>query len=285
MLSRFRSFTPAHTLTTVNALNTLTALFVKKSLHSPRRMYGELVSATTATPLGSRISQRLFVPGVFDFVFNPLFLIRRPVFQFVKDQAPHFEGSVLDFGCGSMPFKHLFTGVDTYTGLDLEDSQHGLSKPDVVFDGVTIPFPDRHFDAVISFEVVDDLKSPTEQLREIHRVLKPGGRLMLTTSFVWELHEEPHDIARYTPHGLENLLKESGFDVIMQSTKGHYARVLGQMSAMYWYQTLQKLPLGVLPGVAIAGLIQLTTLLTEHLLPKRRELYLSNLVVAEKARD
>jgi SAM-dependent methyltransferase len=232
--------------------------------------------------LESRLSQRLFVPGLLDFIFNPLFLIRRPVFRFVRGQAPLFTGSILDFGCGSMPFKHLFTGVDNYTGLDLEQSQHGLSKPDVVFDGGSIPFPDGHFDGVVSFEVVDDLQTPTEQLREIHRVLKPGGRLLITTSFVWELHEEPHDIARYTPHGLSHLLANTGFEVVVQSTEGHYVRVLGQMAAMYWYQTLQKVPLGVLPGVAIAGLIQLTTVLTEHLLPKRRELYLSNLVIAVK---
>jgi len=240
------------------------------------------VADNRGSTLGSKISQRLFVPGALDFFFNPLFLIRRPVFQFVKEQAPMFKGSLLDFGCGSMPFKHLFTGVEKYTGLDLEQSQHGLSKPDIVFDGVSIPFPDEHFDAVISFEVVDDLQTPTEQLGEIHRVLKRGGRLLVTSSFVWELHEEPHDIARYTPHGLANMLATTGFEVVLQSTAGHYAQVLGQMAAMYWYQTLQKVPLGVLPGVAIAGVIQLTTLLTEHLLPKRRELYLSNLVVAVK---
>jgi SAM-dependent methyltransferase len=243
------------------------------------------VSEKRERTLGSRVSQRLFVPGALDFVFNPLFLIRRPVFQFVKVQAPLFTGSILDFGCGSMPFKHLFTGVTKYTGLDLEQSQHGLSKPDIVFDGVSIPFPDAHFDGVISFEVVDDLHTPAEQLREINRILKPGGRLLLTSSFVWELHEEPHDIARYTPHGVKNLLQKSGFEVVIQSTEGHYARVLGQMAAMYWYQTLQKVPLGIIPGVALAGLIQLATLLTEHLLPKRRELYLSNLVVAVKSRD
>lgn len=243
------------------------------------------MSETTTTGLGAKISQRLFVPGPFDFVFNPLFLIRRPVFTFVKKEAPQCTGAILDFGCGSMPFKHLFTGAKTYTGLDLANTEHGLSRPDVVFDGGTIPFGNKHFDAVVSFEVLDDIHDPGATLKEIHRVLKAGGRLMLTTSFVWELHEEPHDIARYTPHGIAHLLRDAGFEIVTQSAEGHYARVLGQMAALYWYQTFQKLPLGVLPGVAIAGLIQLFTVLTEHLLPKRRELYLSNLVIAVKNSD
>jgi len=181
-----------------------------------------------------------------------------------------------------MPYRHLFTEARSYLGLDLETSVHGLSQPDATFDGNTIPFEDNRFDSVVSFEVIDDLSHPAVQLAEIHRVLKPGGTLLVTTSFVWELHEEPHDIARYTDHGLRTLLEDSGFDIEILHKEGHYARTLGQLHAMYWYQTLQKLPLGIIAGVGVAGLIQFFTLLTEHLVPKRRELYLSNLVLARK---
>lgn len=181
-----------------------------------------------------------------------------------------------------MPYRHLFTKASSYLGLDLEASSHGLSKPDATFDGTTIPFEDNRFDSVVSFEVIDDLSHPAVQLAEIHRVLKPGGALLVTTSFVWELHEEPHDIARYTDHGLRTLLEDSGFEIEMLHKEGHYTRTIGQLQAMYCYQTLQKLPLGVVAGVAIAGIIQFVTLIIEHLLPKRRELYLSNIVIARR---
>jgi SAM-dependent methyltransferase len=246
--------------------------------------------------LGESVSRRLFVPGPLDFVFNPVWLIRRPVYKFLKHNSDRVTGNTLDFGCGSMPYRHLFTRATAYTGLDLESSEHGLSKPDVVFDGITIPFPDATFDSVVMFEVLDDLADPAIQLQEIRRVLTPGGTLLMTTSFVWELHEEPHDIARYTHHGLIALLEANGFTVELQKNEGHYVRTLGQLNAMYWYQILQKLswtfvigqtlhrlPFGLVLGVGIAALIQLLTVSLENLLPKRRELYLSNLVFSRKA--
>lgn len=228
------------------------------------------------------VSQRLFTPGVFDFFFNPVYLIRRPLFQRLKTIAPTITGEILDFGCGSMPYRKLFSQSSSYVGLDLETSNHGLSQPDVVLDGTAIPFGDNRFDAVVSFEVIDDLSEPLLQLSEMARVLKSSGTLLLTTTFVWELHEEPHDIARYTQHGLRELLEKAGFDVISVDRLGHYTTVIGQMIAMYWYQTLQKVPLGILPGVAVAGIVQFLTLLVQHLIPKRRELWLSNVVIARK---
>lgn len=240
------------------------------------------VRAPSRRSFRDKISQRLFNPGPYDFFFNPVYLIRRPVFLCLKKEAPKVSGAILDFGCGSMPYKSLFTGSTSYIGLDLADTEHGLSQPDVTFVGEKVPFRSGHFDSVVSFEVLDDLSDPTVQLRELHRVLKPGGTLLLTTSFVWELHEEPHDIARYTEYGLRHLIEGTGFEVSEIKKLGHYTRTLGQMTAMYWYQTLAKIPAGVLVGVMVAAIVQLVTLAVEHLLPKRKELYLSNVVIAVK---
>lgn len=244
--------------------------------------YDKCVSGTNLDGLKAKISARLFRPGPFDFLFNPVYLIRRPLYLALKSRAAGINGKVLDFGCGSMPYKALFTRASEYTGLDMENSEHGLSQPDVVFDGQRIPFPKNSFDSVVMFEVLDDLATPAVQLAEIRRVLRTKGTLLLTTSFVWELHEEPYDIARYTHHGLDALLTSNGFEVQEIHRLGHYRRVMGQMAAMYWYQTLQKLPLGIIPGVAIAAVIQFFSLLTEKLLPQRKELWLTNLVIATK---
>lgn len=232
--------------------------------------------------LRERISLRLFTPQPLDFLFNPVYLIRRPLFQWLRDKKPSVKGAVLDFGCGSMPYKDLFEFADSYTGLDLSTTEHGLSKPDVTFDGRKIPFDAEHFDTVVMFEVLDDLADPSMQLGEIHRILKPGGTLLLTTSFAWELHEEPHDIARYTEHGLQHILESAGFEIQEIHKLGHYTRTIGQMTAMYWYQTLGKIPGGVLLGVAVAAFVQLVTLAIEHILPKRRELYLSNVGIVRR---
>lgn len=95
-------------------------------------------------------------------------------------------------------------------------------------------------------------------------------------------HQAKPDIARYTEHGLRHLVESTGFEVKEIRKLGHYTRTVGQMTAMYWYQTFGKIPAGVLVGVAVAAVVQLITLAIEHLLPKRTELYLSNVVIAVK---
>src|SRR5262249_9413651 len=52
---------------------------------------------------------------------------------------------------------------------------------------------------------------PTAMITAAHRVLKPGGFLILTGPFWWPIHEEPYDYHRFTKHGFENLLREAGF--------------------------------------------------------------------------
>ena len=79
-------------------------------------------------------------------------------------------------------------------------------KPDLVMDATAMTFADRTFDAVYMMEVLEHVKDPQAALSEVRRVLKDGGRFVLSTPFVFGIHEEPWDFWRFTRHGLEHLL-------------------------------------------------------------------------------
>jgi SAM-dependent methyltransferase len=70
-------------------------------------------------------------------------------------------------------------------------------------------------------------------LAEVHRVLKPGGSLLLTVPFLWPLHEVPHDLCRYTPFALRDLVESAGFQVKELRALGGYDRSLAQMLALW----------------------------------------------------
>ncbi len=62
-----------------------------------------------------------------------------------------------------------------------------------------IPLEDGSFDTVLMTEVLEHLEEPARGLAEAGRLLRPGGKLILTTPFMWPLHEEPRDFFRYSP--------------------------------------------------------------------------------------
>ena len=78
------------------------------------------------------------------FVFNPFFFVRRNLYRHIKKNAQIMTGEMLDFGCGSKPYRNLFRNVSDYIGLDIEQSGHGheYEKIDVYYDGTHIPFED-----------------------------------------------------------------------------------------------------------------------------------------------
>jgi SAM-dependent methyltransferase len=118
---------------------------------------------------------------------------------------------VLDAGAGDAPYRPLFAHCD-YRTQDWPGSVHdGAAAADVVADLHALPPGTGPFDAVVCTEVLEHVADPAQVLRELHRVLVPGGVLLVTVPFVGALHEEPYDFRRPTSHGLEHLLHAAGF--------------------------------------------------------------------------
>lgn len=105
----------------------------------------------------------------------------------------------LDIGCANSPYADLFPNR---VGFD-ERPAPGV---DVVGDAHALPFGDGSFEQVVCTEVLEHLHTPQKAIDEMYRVLKPGGVLLLTTRFIFPLHDVPGDYFRYTKYGLKHLL-------------------------------------------------------------------------------
>jgi SAM-dependent methyltransferase len=138
--------------------------------------------------------------------------LRRQVAGFAADMR---EGGVLDVGCGLRPYEDLFPD-GSYVGIDVEVSGRppGDKQPDRYFDGLNIPFEDERFDRVICTQVLEHSVDPDALLREMHRVLRPGGRLLITVPFMWGLHEVPFDFRRYSMYGIPRAVEAAGLRVV-----------------------------------------------------------------------
>lgn len=97
-----------------------------------------------------------------------------------------------------------------------------VRQPDMVMDVTNMSFADSEFDAIYMMEVLEHVKYPQAALHEVERVLKNGGRFVMSTPFVFGIHEEPYDFWRFTEHGLRVLL--SAFEIESVRPRNKYYR-------------------------------------------------------------
>lgn len=147
--------------------------------------------------------------------------------------------SLLDLGCGQKPYRELYGAyIKKSFGLDMPTTQHGMQAIDVQGRGTELPFIDQTFDLVFCTEVMEHVAEPKRMLEEIYRVLKPGGHLILTTPFLVPVHEAPYDFYRYTPYGLQHLVKQASFCIVSQETFaeafGVLISLLVQLQLKFW---------------------------------------------------
>lgn len=117
--------------------------------------------------------------------------------------------TVLDLGCGTMPYRSMFTARGAkYVGADISGTPDLLIGPTG-----SLPIEDDSVDYVVSFQVLEHVRDVAGYLANIRRVLRPGGRLFLSTHGVWPYHPHPTDFWRWTADGLRVTLEDAGFQI------------------------------------------------------------------------
>jgi len=228
-----------------------------------------------------------FDPGI----THPLYLIRSNLVKALRRQIPELKGKMMDFGCGLKPYETLFM-VDEYIGVDYQGEGDTFShhKVDVFYDGHTLPFPDNHFDSIFSSEVFEHVFNLPEIIKELHRVLKPGGKILISCPFAFGEHEVPADFARYTSFAIQHLFNNSGFEVIHYEKTGSFIEAIVQLRIVYWDRHLlvylKDIPvLRTLARWIVFGGNNFLAKAWKTLLPYSQDLYLNNIVLAQKSRS
>lgn len=236
--------------------------------------------------LSTYLKKEQFNPGIAGLMTNPFFIARRGLYLHIKKLSGRLSGRLLDVGCGTKPYKDLFR-VQEYIGLDIDTTLNREEKDiDVFYDGTVFPFPDHSFDSVLCNQVFEHVFNPEFFLKEMNRVLKPGGQCLVTVPFVWDEHEQPYDYARYSSFGLKSVFEKAGFRALVQEKSVNDLRVLVQLLNGYLYKkTVRHRILKMIVTVCVMFPIHLVGIPLGLMFPSNNDLYLDNILLAQKERD
>lgn len=230
------------------------------------------------------LQRQAYAPAWPALFFNNFYIARSALWRVMGELGPRLAGQVLDVGCGSGPYRELL-GCQSYLGMDIDSAAtraRGLA--DVFYDGKQFPLESGRFQGVLCTQVLEHVFQPDEFLREIHRVMAPGGYLLLTVPFVWDEHEQPWDYARYSSFGLRHLLQAHGFKIMEERKLVADASALFQLTNAYFYKVIRPLPrpLRWALTVTLGAGVTILGVMAGKLLPANPDFYLDNVILAEK---
>jgi SAM-dependent methyltransferase len=141
---------------------------------------------------------------------------------FAELGLPH-PARILDAGCGSGRNMVELAPLGTVTGVELSDTSVALARErgvGEVIEGsvLEMPFETNTFDLAVSLDVIEHLDQHLEALRELRRVVAPGGALLVTVpayGWLWSGHDEiNHHFRRYTRRSLQRVAQQAGWQQV-----------------------------------------------------------------------
>jgi ubiquinone/menaquinone biosynthesis C-methylase UbiE len=175
-----------------------------------------------------------------------LYFLMQDIKQAIENYA---KGYILDVGCGNKPYEEWYKPI-TNQQIGCDVAQSNNNKVDVICLATNLSFADNTFDSILCNQVLEHVYDHRTMLQEAFRVLKPGGNIILTVPFAWELHEEPFDFFRFSKHALKELFEQTGFQIeYIKPNGGKWAAIYQLRTNMLyhsfkkktWYNKLKKI--------------------------------------------
>ncbi len=168
--------------------------------------------------------------------------------------ARHARGRMLDLGCGKVPFYAAYKDYVTETVcVDWQNTMHKNPHIDIECDlNQPLPLESEGFDTILLSDVLEHIAEPWQLWKEMARLLRPGGKILMNTPFFYWLHEQPHDYYRYTEYALRRFAAQASLTVLELQPVGGAPEILADILA----KNLAHVP-GV--GRPLAAFIQWAT--------------------------
>ncbi|MBK9108534.1 MAG: methyltransferase domain-containing protein [Saprospiraceae bacterium] len=169
---------------------------------------------------------------------NPVFM--RQLFAYTQ-AAEEVSGCILEIGCGEgYGIKWLSPKASRYVAIDKHIPLNQQNFAHVEFINMEVPWltemENDQFDVVICFQLIEHIQDDQTLLKEIYRVLKPGGKLLLTTpNQSMTLSRNPYHIREYNTNQFRELLSRY-FD----SEKIFFGGVFGDATVMEYHERNRK---------------------------------------------
>lgn len=198
---------------------------------------------------------------------RPSYAVRAPLVAWLKAEAAAAGAGgrryrVLDVGCGQRPYEPFFAPfASEYVGVDAVETRWA----DLVGPVEALPVPDASFDVVLCTQVLEHADDPAAAVRELRRVVAPGGRVLASTHGVFVYHPAPHDRWRWTHEGLEHLFRvHAQWSAVSVTPASGTAACLAMLVGYYLDLSLKRVRLRWLGWPAIAALNGTARLLDAH---------------------
>lgn len=142
----------------------------------------------------------------FTSVFGENWVVGRYLLPELERLGKVQHGVLLDLACGESPFRSWFPNVKKYLRVDRNTIDSEVTPGDML----AIPVANQSVDVVLLFQAITDVPNPGAVLKEVRRVLSPGGQLLVFESMDYPEHDAPYDFYRLMPEGLRALSGDAG---------------------------------------------------------------------------
>jgi ubiquinone/menaquinone biosynthesis C-methylase UbiE len=177
--------------------------------------------------------------------------------NWVKNQLLSLPNGLklLDAGAGECQYKKYCTHLDyvsqdfnQYDGMGngkgIQNGEWDYSQIDIVSDIIEIPWENESFDVILCTEVIEHIPNPIAAIKEFSRLLKPGGKLIITAPFCSITHFAPYHYATgFNKYFYEYWFKEFGIKPEIIEQNGNYFEFLAQ--EVHYFETAAKQYCGI----------------------------------------
>jgi|SRR3989338_3262851 len=217
-------------------------------------------------------------------IIHPQYFSKVADYQSLKEVKRHPKGTFLDIGCGRQWYRKdledLF--INYYAQDHPKISKLYLSSYPVELksNATNIPLPEKSVNLALMIRVFEHLPDPEKALKEIKRILKPKGVLIICTVENYPGHDFPYNYYHWTKFGLKETLKRNNFQIKKLQSFGNFWETQVVFQNVYLMHFVKKFP----PLLLLFGPIMILANIAALVLGRRKvtENYaLAHLLVAQ----